>query len=53
MFFFPHISDPELSSDCPLEDGDIMLRLPRVPPQSGANWFGKKLRKPKGVKSVL
>ena len=50
---FSHVSAPEHSSDCPLEDSNVTPRLPRVPAQSGANWFGKKLWEPKRVKSVL
>lgn len=50
---FPHVSGSEQGSDRPVEGGDITLPLPRVPVQSGANWFGKKPCKPTGIKSIF
>lgn len=48
-----HISGSEQGSDRPVEGGDTTLPLPRVPVLSEANWFGKKLHKPKGIKSIF
>lgn len=51
LFLFPHVSGSEQGSDRPVKGGDTTLPLPRVPVQSGANWFGKKnFTNPKGYK---
>lgn len=53
----PYSSSPRFwlwaGSDRPVEGGDITLPLPRVPVQSGANWFEKNLHKPEGIKNIF